>query len=302
MYDLPSLALAWTNHLAAQLDFRIEAQHLELFRERFKDVDFASFPKPLLSTPRVLVETFAEGHPATPDFLHAQEEHVRDILANKGLNTWCKMLLRDNFIHGDMHPGNILIDVSDPHNPKITMIDVGLCQKLSGSEIEITHDLMESFVHWKHALCSSTILRMGTKQPFANVEGFRQGMHFVFERFRPAKDSDDQVVTNLLHSIFEQIRDNYVCMDPPYVSLLFAVLVLESFIMSLNPEFNMVRHTAPWLISEGHLSVGLLRNVALSSVDLIKQQVGVFRGRLRDSMFGPVVTPKIDSSFVRVSS
>jgi aarF domain-containing kinase len=286
LYDLRALALAWTNHLAAQLDFRIEAEHLELFRKNFKDVDFVQFPEPLLSTQRVLVETFAPGQPATVDFLGSQESHVRDVLATKGLNCWCKMLLRDNFIHGDMHPGNILIDTTDPHKPIITMIDVGLCQKISHNESVVTHDLMESFVKWKADLCTDSVLRMGTKQRFADVEKFTHDMRKLFNRWRPAKDSDDEVVSNILQGIFETIRANYVAMDPPYVSLLFAVLVLESFIMNLNPEFNMVRHTAPWLISEGHLSPGLIKNVCLSRVDLVRREFGVLKGRTRDYLLG----------------
>ena len=94
------------------------------------------------------------------------------------------------------------------------------------------------------------------------------------------------MVSNILQGIFETVRANYVAMDPPYVSLLFAVLVLESFIMNLNPEFNMVRHTAPWLISEGHLSPGLIKNVVLSRVDIVKREVNVIRGRTRDLIFG----------------
>jgi aarF domain-containing kinase len=286
LYDVHALALAWTNHLAAQLDFRIEAEHLELFRKNFKDVDFVQFPQPLMSTQRVLVETFAPGEPATVDFLARQEVHVRDVLATKGLNTWCKMLLRDNFIHGDMHPGNILIDTTDPHKPLITMIDVGLCQKITPEEGVVTHDLMESFVKWKADICTDSLLRMGTKQRFVNVEKFSKDMTSLFNRWRPAKDSDDEVVSNILQGIFETVRANYVAMDPPYVSLLFAVLVLESFIMNLNPEFNMVRHTAPWLISEGHLSPGLIKNVVLSRVDIVKREAGVIRGRTRDFLFG----------------
>lgn len=286
MYDMPAVALAWTNHLAAQLDFRIEFEHLEFFRENFKNVDFVEFPRPIMSTQRVLVETFAEGQPALPSFLQAQEEHVRDVLATKGLNCWCKMLLRDNFIHGDMHPGNILIDTKDPHHPKVTMIDVGLCQKLSRTEGDVTFHLMESFVHWNPDWCSDSIQAMGTTQNYCDIPKFRSDMVKLFEAWRP-KRGTDQVVTNILEAIFFNIRDNHATMDPPYVSLLFAVLILESFVMSLNPEFNMVRHAAPWLVSEGHLSPTLIKNVVLSNVDNLKQKLGANRSRVRDYIFGP---------------
>ncbi|RNF23970.1 ubiquinone biosynthesis protein [Trypanosoma conorhini] len=285
MYELPSLARAWRDHLAAQLDFRVEAKHLSIFRENFRHESFVDFPKPLFSTQRVLVESFCKGEPASPEFLSAQEEYVRDILARKGLNTWCKMLLHDNFVHGDMHPGNILIDTSDPHDPRISLIDVGLCQRISPAEADLAHDLMESFVRWKSDLCCSSLLRMGTTQKFVERKKFEQEVDWLFEHWRPKKSSDF-AVTNILQSLFECIRENHVQMDPPFVALLFSVLVLESFIMNLNPEFNMVRHAAPWLLGEGHISYGLAKNILLTRLDVLKQDLGVLRGRLRDGVHG----------------
>ncbi|KAI5691667.1 ABC1 family [Leishmania braziliensis] len=281
-YRLPSLSLAFTTHLAAQLDFRIEAQNLEQFRENFKSEHYVEFPEPLMSTQRMLVETFCEGEPANPEFLASLPSHARDVLANKGLNTWCKMLLRDNFIHGDMHPGNILIDTtSDPHEPRVTMIDVGLCQQLTEHEGAVTHDLMESFVRWNSNQCADSLLAMSDKQPYVESDAFRRDLADLFKHYRPTRN-DENAVTNILQSVFESIRQNNVQMDTAYVSLLFAVLVLESFIMNLNPDFNMVRHAAPWLVSEGHLSKGVVKNLIKTKIDNLKRKYGIFSGRLED--------------------
>ncbi|PWV17128.1 hypothetical protein C3747_19g46 [Trypanosoma cruzi] len=285
MYKLPALAHAWRNHLSAQLDFRLEAKHLSIFRENFRHEPFVDFPRPLFSTRRVLVETFCKGELASPEFLSAQEEHVRDILAHKGLNTWCKMLLHDNFVHGDMHPGNILVDISDPHDPRVSLIDVGLCQHITPEEAVVTHDLMESFVRWKADFCCSSLLRMSKTQKFVNRKKFEKEVEWLFEHWRPKKSSDF-AVSNILQSIFECIRENRVQMDPPFVSLLFSVLVLESFIMNLNPEFNMVRHAAPWLVGEGHISYGLAKNILLTRLDVLKQDLGVLRSRVRGGVLG----------------
>lgn len=283
-YRLPSLSLAFTSHLAAQLDFRIEAENLERFRENFQKERYVDFPEPLMSTQRMLVETLCVGEPANPEFLASLPSHARDVLANKGLNTWCKMLLRDNFIHGDMHPGNILIDcTSDPHEPRVTMIDVGLCQQLTEHEGHVTHDLLESFVRWSPDQCADSLLAMSDSQPYVDKDLFRDDLAHLFKHFRPTRN-DENAVTNILQSVFESIRQNNVQMDPAYVSLLFAVLVLESFIMNLNPEFNMVRHTAPWLVSEGHLSKGVVKNVIKTKIDNIKRDYGIFTGRMVDGM------------------
>ena len=71
---LHTQALAWTTHLAQQIDLRIEAENLEYFLENFEGQDtdrFATFPKPVrpyVST-CVLVEEFADAHTADDAYL-----------------------------------------------------------------------------------------------------------------------------------------------------------------------------------------------------------------------------------------
>lgn len=282
-FNLPELSLAFTSHLAAQLDFRVEAENLEQFRKNFNNAHYVEFPEPLMSTQRMLVETFCKGEPASPEFLRTLPTHARDAVANKGLNAWCQMLLRDNFIHGDMHPGNILVDASDSHDPTITLIDVGLCQQLTPEEGVLSHDLMESFVHWNPEQCSDCLWHMAREQRYANKDRFSSEVADLFKRFRPTR-GEQNAVTNILQSTFDAIRSNHVQMDPAFVSLLFAVLVLESFIMNLNPDFNMVRHCAPWLVSEGHISKGVVKNLIKSRVDNLKWSYSIWTGRMEDSL------------------
>lgn len=282
-YDLPALSRAFTNHLAAQLDFRIEADNLLQFRKNFEHEHYVEFPEPIMSTPRILVETFCDGVPADPSFLATLPAHTRDALAEKGLNTWCQMLLRDNFIHGDMHPGNILIDCADPHHPTITLIDVGLCQQLTETEASLSRVLVESFVQWNSQQCSQCIWNMSAEQKYANYDKFSSEMDVLFKYFRATRN-DDLAITRMLQSIFECVRVNHIQMEPPYVSLLFAVLVLESFITNLNPKYNVVRHTAPWLVSEGHLSKGVVKNLFKSFRAKIGRECKIFSDRMSDAL------------------
>ncbi|KAK6917448.1 ABC1 atypical kinase-like domain [Dillenia turbinata] len=74
-----------------------------------------SFPKPLypLVHPAVLVETCEQGD-SVSRYVDELEGHARikAALAHVGTHALLKMLLVDNFIHADMHPGNILVWVA----------------------------------------------------------------------------------------------------------------------------------------------------------------------------------------------
>lgn len=115
--------------LREQLDLSVEASHLERFAHNFRRWRNVVFPRPIypLVTPGVLVESFEVGSAingyvsavgaggAASSSKQRRQERVAEEIAETGLNVYLQMLLKDNFIHADMHPGNILVrEVSRP--------------------------------------------------------------------------------------------------------------------------------------------------------------------------------------------
>lgn len=98
-----------------QLDLRIEAANLTIFRRNFRNRSTAWFPYPYTqyTTRQVLVEEFATGIPLA-DFLQNGGGVFQKEVANEGLDAFLHMLLIDNFIHADLHPGNIMVRFYQP--------------------------------------------------------------------------------------------------------------------------------------------------------------------------------------------
>ncbi|KAJ5659120.1 hypothetical protein N7507_005571 [Penicillium longicatenatum] len=98
-----------------QLDMRIEGTNLVRFREKFKSRSTAWFPYPYLeyTTREVLVEEFAQGIPLAT-FLDIGGGVYQHEIANEGLDAFLHMLLIDNFVHADLHPGNIMVRFYKP--------------------------------------------------------------------------------------------------------------------------------------------------------------------------------------------
>lgn len=105
-----------------QLDLRIEAANLTLFRQHFKDRTTAWFPYPYsqYTTREVLIEEFAQGIPLEAFLQNGGGVFQKDI-ANEGLDAFLTMVLIDNFIHADLHPGNIMVRFYQPQKLDVSI-------------------------------------------------------------------------------------------------------------------------------------------------------------------------------------
>jgi len=134
-FSLEDAAREFAGTLAAQMDMRQEAAQLEEMRANFADVDSVDFPRPrdAFVSADVLVEDFVEG-PSMRDFLREADapRATRLRLAEVGVNAVCKMLFHDNLLHGDLHPGNML--VVDAEQPRVCFLDAGIVVRLGDRE------------------------------------------------------------------------------------------------------------------------------------------------------------------------
>ncbi|EDO18599.1 hypothetical protein Kpol_1048p30 [Vanderwaltozyma polyspora DSM 70294] len=99
-----------------QLDLRIECLNLNRFNDNFKDNIKVKFPigHIELTTRDVLFEEFIDGLPIqeclnVKDYINDYNPLLFKKISDPFINAFLQMLILDDFVHADLHPGNVLV-------------------------------------------------------------------------------------------------------------------------------------------------------------------------------------------------
>ena len=115
--------------LLQELDFNLEADHIEQIAKNFASDPRVVFPEPVreLSTKRVLTSTFVEGVKLSDvAALRALGVDTKDV-AKRLVTVYCQMIFVDGVYHADPHPGNVLVR----EDGAIVLLDFGAVAELS---------------------------------------------------------------------------------------------------------------------------------------------------------------------------
>jgi len=128
--------------LVEELDYRIEADHQQMFAEAYRDHPFIHVPAVIadLSTGRVLTTEFAEGARFSEVVEWNDEE--RQLTAECLYRFAFGSIYQLHAFNGDPHPGNYVFRPGG----QITFLDFGLCKRFTPDEVQVFEDLIEAIV------------------------------------------------------------------------------------------------------------------------------------------------------------
>ncbi|KAM0556906.1 hypothetical protein ACHAPJ_005579 [Fusarium lateritium] len=174
--SLPDEVAQFGEMMKLQLDLRIEAANLATFRKNFKDRSTAWFPYPYteFTTRNVLIEEYAQGIPLA-DFMENGGGVFQHDIADEGLDAFLRMLLLDNFVHADLHPGNIMVRFYQSAHPELRLRKT-MTKAHPDEQEDVTEQVLERLRPYRHR-----------KDPKAwqvelakiDAEGFRPQLIFI---------------------------------------------------------------------------------------------------------------------------
>ncbi|XAR53686.1 Cadmium-transporting ATPase [Bertholletia excelsa] len=244
--------------MLSQVDLAREAAQLSRFIYNFRRWRDVSFPKPVypLVHPAVLVETFEPGE-SVSYYVDELEGHsrIKSALAHIGTHALLKMLLVDNFVHADMHPGNILVRVTRSKSsknrffkskPHVVFLDVGMTAELSKTDQVTLLEFFKAVARRDGRTAAECTLKLSKQQKCPNPEAFIQEVKESFD-FWGTPEGDLVHPAECMQQVLEQVRRHRVNVDGNVCTVLVTMLVLEGWQRKLDPDYD-VMHTLQTLL------------------------------------------------------
>ncbi|MEZ4432013.1 MAG: AarF/ABC1/UbiB kinase family protein [bacterium] len=165
--------------LGEELDYRFEATNIRDMRRNLKDHGIYA-PKVFtrLCSERVLVMEFITGA-LMSDVLrlrHVDPTRLQHWLAENGIQmktvgrclfeSLMRQIFEDNYFHGDLHPGNIVL----LRDSRIALIDFGSVGWLEADFLAQYDKMQDAMAHQQYAKASDLMLLLGPELPPIDLE------------------------------------------------------------------------------------------------------------------------------------
>uniref|UniRef100_A0A8C2UMP8 AarF domain containing kinase 2 n=1 Tax=Chinchilla lanigera TaxID=34839 RepID=A0A8C2UMP8_CHILA len=258
--------------VAVKVDLRYEARNLEHFQRNFQDVTSVRFPTPLrpFVTRDVLVETYEDSVPVSSYQQAGIPAELKRRIARLGINMLLKMIFVDNFVHADLHPGNILVqgtsglslghkvDVCDPLVAavaptlcplRLVLLDAGIVAELKAADLRNFRAVFLAVALGQGHRVAELILRHARASECRDVEGFKAEMAALVTQARKSSVTLEKLqVSSLLSSVFRLLMTHKVKLESNFASIVFAIMVLEGLGRSLDPKLDILEAARPFLL------------------------------------------------------
>ncbi|KAI8469667.1 MAG: ABC1 family-domain-containing protein [Monoraphidium minutum] len=260
--------------LYQEIDYTLEGQNADLFRENFKDVDWVKVPKVYwqYTSPEVLVLEYAPGVKINDGAAIDRLGLDRNRLARLSVESYLQQILRHGFFHADPHPGNVAVD--SENGGRLIYYDFGMMGKIPG---DVRGGLMELFygVYNRDAdRCLEALITMGVLVPTGDRLAVRRTAQFFLtafqerldqqrkeraekgsaysEAFKPQRSKDEAKERRkaILSSIGEDLllasNDQPFRFPATFTFVVRSFTVLDGIGKSLDPRFDITEISAPY--------------------------------------------------------
>lgn len=231
-YKVAELAGEFSDRLAEELDFRIEARHASDIARNLAGLPAVHVPRVHheLTTAKVLVMEWLDGVSVADservDALGLDRRHLADTLLRCSL----QQMLVDGHFHADPHPGNLLV-LADG---RLGLIDFGAAGRLDGLQQAALREMMVAVSQRDAAAIREAILAVATLRRDYDDEQLERALaRFLARHLSPGATPSPAMFNELLQLFFAF----GITLAPELTTFFRAFVTLEGSLTALSPGY-----------------------------------------------------------------
>jgi len=273
--------------LMKELDFNCEAQYAARFRQQFLDDENVEVPEVIwdMSSEKVLCLSYVEGTKISDlEKLKSQEIDLSKI-AEIGAISYLKQLVNYGFFHADPHPGNLAVSSEG----KLIFYDFGMMGNISNNLQTRLGGMVKAAALRDASSLVSQLQQAGLISKDIDVGPVRRLVRLMLKEALTPPFSPN-IIEKLSGDLYELVYETPFQLPVDLIFVMRALSTFEGVGRMLDPGFNLVSVTKPYLIE-------LMTSNNQSPNDLINQ-FGRQVGELGSKAVG--IPKRIDESLERL--
>ena len=273
--------------LMKELDFNCEAQYAARFRQQFLDDENVEVPEVIwdMSSEKVLCLSYLEGTKISDlEKLKSQEIDLSKI-AEIGAISYLKQLVNYGFFHADPHPGNLAVSSEG----KLIFYDFGMMGNISNNLQTRLGGMVKAAALRDASSLVSQLQQAGLISKDIDVGPVRRLVRLMLKEALTPPFSPN-IIEKLSGDLYELVYETPFQLPVDLIFVMRALSTFEGVGRMLDPGFNLVSVTKPYLIE-------LMTSNNQTPNDLINQ-FGRQVGELGSKAVG--IPKRIDESLERL--
>ena len=244
LFKPTELVREFSRSIQKEIDFTLEAANTDAFYHRFADSPQVKIPKVHweFTNRRVLTVERIDGIPIDAVAQLEEKGFDRGQLAEALVALFYAQVLDDGYFHADPHPGNVFV----LEDGRIGLVDFGMVGRISD-------DMLRHIGTWLGAVLARDVdtivrsyIRMGILGDETDIAALKLEMHDFLERYF-TMPPDRHRIGEVIHEVFNASLRHQIHVPPAFLMLSKTVATVESAVMKLDPGFNILEFSQPFL-------------------------------------------------------
>lgn len=244
-----------------ELDMQREAANASMLRRNFEGSRDLYIPEVYWKwcKRKVMVMERVSGLPVGD--IEGLREHGVNLkkLARRGIRVFYTQVFRDNLFHADMHPGNIMVDASNPDDPSFIALDFGIVASLSPEDLYYIAENFKALFNQNYRRVAALHIDAGWVPQSTRLDELEAAVRTVGEPnfTRPLNEVS---FGKLLFDLFQVAHRFQLTLQPQLLMLQKTLLNIEGLGRQLDPEIDI------WSVAKPELETILRERHSIENV------------------------------------